>query len=140
MRIVKKNVYYCENCGKRSLRPLIKHEKHCTLNPDRECRLCGRESIKEIIDKYREYFKVIEVKYPAEFEDRIEVRYIKEFILDDIKRELEYNCPICLFAIIRCLGLNRYWFKKKFDFDYKKELSGWWDAANVEENRWGAED
>lgn len=134
MRVVKKNVYYCDYCNKRSLRSLINHEKHCTANPNRTCRLCERESIKEIIDKYRKLFVIKEVD--ALTESTLKVEYLKEFNLESIRHELEYNCPTCLLAIIRCVGLNRYYFGDKFKFDYQKELAEWWQRTNAEDSGW----
>ncbi|MCK5346673.1 MAG: hypothetical protein KAR20_24855, partial [Candidatus Heimdallarchaeota archaeon] len=65
MRVVKKNVYYCDFCKKKGLRSLKIHEKHCTANPDRECRLCDNQSIKPIIEKYQKYFYLRKLKKPA---------------------------------------------------------------------------
>jgi hypothetical protein len=37
-----KKVYYCDFCGKHRLtsNSILDHEKTCTLNPERYCRLC----------------------------------------------------------------------------------------------------
>ena len=42
MKIVKKNVYYCDHCKKHYLskRSCIDHELHCTKNPGRKCKMC----------------------------------------------------------------------------------------------------
>lgn len=133
MRVIKKNVYYCDFCKKKSLKSLAIHEKHCTANPNRTCRLCEGGSIKEIIDKYKKLF-IVEIT-PAEYGENVEVKYLKEFTLENIRNELEDNCPTCLLAIIRCVGLNRYYFDKKFKFDYQKELADWWRRCNEDEHR-----
>lgn len=128
MKTKRKIVYYCDFCTKKSLRSLKIHEKHCTANPDRECRLCECLSIRNIIDKYRKLFTV----HPMNFA----VRFKKKFTLNDIKNELEYNCPNCIFAIIRCLGLNRYYMKGEIEyFNYKKELEDWWEVVNEERRK-----
>ena len=55
----------------------------------------------------------------------------KQFTLKDIIDELDYRCPNCILAIIRALGLNRWYMKGKIEyFDYKKELEDWWESAN----------
>ncbi len=43
MRTKKVNRYWCDFCDKAGLQAgaMRKHEKHCTLNPDRSCRVCG---------------------------------------------------------------------------------------------------
>lgn len=136
MKTKRKIVYYCDFCSKKSLRSLKVHEKHCTANPDRECRLCEQLSIREIIEKYRKYFYLREAKGKIfEWESsKIIPVFKKKFTLKDIINELDYRCPNCILTIIRCLGLNRYYFKGKFEyFDYKKEMEDWWEAAKEEQ-------
>jgi len=43
MFIVKKSVFYCDFCRKYKLTSYAMkvHEKHCTMNPDRVCRMTG---------------------------------------------------------------------------------------------------
>jgi len=139
MKIKKKCVYYCDFCSKKSLRSLKIHEKHCTANPDRECRLCDNKSIKPIIEKYQKFFTIEETEQVVlggqEWEIVIKPTFKKQFTLKDIINELDYICPNCILAIIRCLGLNRYYFEKKFKFDYKKALDNWWRIINEEERR-----
>lgn len=135
MRRVKKWVYYCDFCGKRALRSLADHEEVCTANPDRKCRLCAEEGnppIRPIIEKYKGYFQLNKFrdKYGA---PTVEVVFSKEFTLDDIRKELDVSCPNCLLAIIRALGLSRYYFEGKFKFDYQGELKSWWDENGERE-------
>ena len=125
MKVIKKNVYYCEYCKKKSLRSVKIHEKHCTANPNRECRLCDNQSIMPIIEKYSKY-------YYLEIEP-LKVIFLKEFTLRDLVNELDYVCPNCILALIRCLGLNRWYMEKKYKFDYKKALAYWWSVANEEQ-------
>ena len=42
MRVKMVKQYICDFCGKKGLGAghIKKHEKHCTMNPDRECRMC----------------------------------------------------------------------------------------------------
>lgn len=42
MRVRTVKRYYCDFCKKAGLqkRAMIKHEAHCTMNPDRGCRMC----------------------------------------------------------------------------------------------------
>ena len=132
MKVKKKNVYYCDYCKKKSLRSLKIHEKHCTANPDRECRLCDNKSIKPIIEKYGEYFSVSKEIYTEHVWSEAKPIFKKRFTLKDIVNELDYICPNCIFAMIRCLGLNRYYMKDKFKYDYKKALDNWWKLSNAE--------
>lgn len=138
MKVIKKNVYYCDFCEKKSLRSVKIHEKHCTANPDRECRLCDNQSIKPIIVKYQKYFyieKVERVSFKLTVDESLRVIFLKEFTLKDLVNELDCICPNCILALIRCLGLNRWYMDKKYKFDYKKALDSWWHAINIEQRR-----
>lgn len=140
MKVVKKNVYYCDFCKKRSLRSLKKHELHCTGNPDRSCQLCGRpDGVRDIAKKFLAKFEIIETKAFIELNEIIDgttkIKWIEEFTLDDVRAEIdqyEEGCPNCLLTVIRAAGLNRYYFEKRFKFDYKKELEEWWACHNEE--------
>ena len=44
MKARQKWVYYCDFCKKKLMvrAAMERHEKHCTMNPDRVCRMCAR--------------------------------------------------------------------------------------------------
>lgn len=73
MKIKLKKVYYCEFCKKHRLTPnsIKHHEAICTLNPNRNCRMCNRKGIPS--DNYES--------------------------LTDLR--LSVKCPMCIFAYIR---------------------------------------
>lgn len=137
MRIVRKDVYYCDFCKKKSLRNLTEHEKHCTGNPDRECRICGREeSLRPLIEKFKSQisFREMKRKYPdgeeySKFED---VKYPK---IEDIELAVETDygfCPACKLAIIRGIGiLNMHlpieWLN---NYDREKDFADYWRRRN----------
>jgi len=133
-----KKVYYCEYCKKRSLRTLIKHEKHCTLNPNRICRLCGRESILELIAQYKETYKFVK-----KIEDkRYEIKWIKKPTINEIMDKVN-GCPICTLTLLRLAFFEP--IKERpcsetvqaiFKYDYEKALQNWWDIKN-EDRYWG---
>lgn len=131
MIIKTKKVYYCSFCGKHGLRPVNIHEKHCTLNSDRECRLCEVNSIKPLIEKYSQ------IEFHEE-PDRLMgniIKWSKEppDILRELLEDVE-QCPICCLTIIRIVFGKRGvgWC---FDFDYKKAIENWWKEKNEEQNR-----
>lgn len=43
MRVALRNRYYCDHCRKSTgtSSSMVKHEKACTMNPDRECGVCS---------------------------------------------------------------------------------------------------
>jgi hypothetical protein len=52
MKIIKKNVYYCDHCKKKGLSAvhIRNHEGRCTNNPDRWCGACENANTKEIVE------------------------------------------------------------------------------------------
>jgi len=128
MKTIKRNVYYCEYCGKHGLSAgaMAKHEKHCTANPDRECRLCGntegyKDKIKEITSRY----KLIEEEtdlIPGFIS--IKVEWIGEKVTLGEINDIANGCPNCMLSIIRLSGLSAGWHD--LDFDYKGSLEEYW--------------
>jgi hypothetical protein len=109
MKTIKKNVYYCEYCKKKkglSKGAMLKHEKHCTANPNRECRICGRkEGLKELIERFKQTYTTTSVdNYDELLQNNFEERKIiwkeKEITLQDVKDSVD-DCPNCTLAIIR---------------------------------------
>ena len=125
MKVKTKKVYYCDYCKKYSLRSLVEHENHCTKNPNRDCRLeCDTIDLPGLIEKYRK--QLITKTDSLGFVEFLEVPDIK-----DIKNDTG-NCPNCTLTILRCADLISSY---KGDFDYKKELKGWWAEANESDER-----
>ena len=140
MKTVIKKVYYCDFCGKRYLGKgwIIKHEKHCTKNPDRYCRLCDRleggqqNDIKKLIKKYKNTFEIKETE-GLDFTS-IKVNWKdKPVTLDDILKET--NCPACTLAILRLVFTPFHIFEMKFN--YKEALDNVWHDINNRERDWG---
>ena len=133
MKTKTKTVYYCDYCKKHSLSggTLAKHEKHCTANPDRICRMCGRENIKAIIPKYK-----IEIKEEWFTEHNsvlgevgVEIDKMVAKKMEELADEVD-NCPACILTVIR---LNKYIWPIKPDFNYPKAVEEWWEARREDE-------
>lgn len=130
MKVVKKNVYYCDHCSKRGLSGghMKTHEAHCTNNPKRTCRLCGNNSIEQIVTEFKARFTLIDMMvsdliFGDEVIYQTEVRWTGEPVtLKEIKESVG-ECPTCTFAILRQAGFNRYYFETLLErFEYQKEL------------------
>jgi hypothetical protein len=128
MKVIKKNVYYCEFCKKKGLSGghVSKHEKRCTNNPNRECGLCSaKNNISEIVDQFKKRFGVVVEKYNYEglFSEEIEtVKWIGEPITLQEIRDSVNDCPNCVFAVIRQCKFHYHYFGELISgFDYKKE-------------------
>jgi hypothetical protein len=138
MKIIKKNVYYCEFCKKRGLSAsaMSVHEKHCTNNPTRSCRHCENTiDLPTLVAKYKAQAVAIENPEPDDgFTDYMKVISCPK--LDDIQSDVEY-CPTCTLAILRQAGLTWWYFRKIIDFDYKAAMKSHWDDINESRLREG---
>lgn len=110
MKVKTKKVYYCDFCKKKSLRKdiIINHEKHCTLNINRECRVCTymeikQKDIKPLIKRFKGSNDIQQV---GELDEK--------YILREIEKE--FDCPACILTILRILKITTY------DFNYKKAM------------------
>jgi hypothetical protein len=145
MKVKEKKVYYCEFCKKHSLSAssMSIHEKHCTLNPTRECRVCKNileisRDLKPLVEKYSALKNKMEgeikrYSVPDSFGgsaingadlDRIS----KMFSLADIKDDVD-GCPMCTLAIIRQSGVQML-SHHCIEYDFKKELADFWQEEN----------
>lgn len=124
-----KKVYYCEFCKKHGLSAgsMATHEKHCTANPDRICRLCGETNIRKIIEELKT--KIETKKIHGDIDGFSFMAVVRKPALS----EFEQECPICTLAILRCTGLNMPWFEIKYD--YSKKMEEWWMNANEAEKK-----
>lgn len=128
MKIKVKKVYYCDFCKKHSLKSIKFHEKHCTGNPNRECRMCGRKDINTIIPKYKIEIKNEWFKAPNTIEGTI-MEGIEGMVaktMEELENDTE-GCPACMLTVIRC---NEYKWPINPKFDYKKATEEWWDGKN----------
>lgn len=134
MKIIKKNVYYCDHCKKKGLSAgaMKSHEKHCTGNPKRECAMCDNVEVKDIpkvISEFKQRFKIEPKPYDESFQAEKIIwlsKEEKEITLDEI-REQAKGCPNCILTIIRGIGLK---YLHDFEFDHQKEIERWWTEKN----------
>jgi hypothetical protein len=140
MKTVKKNVYYCDYCKKRKLtsHAMLIHERHCTANPHRECRMCEitPERINELIEEFKKRFTLEPVK---EINNLTGLVYNETFkviwkdkpvTLEEVRNSVD-GCPNCMLAIIRQCKFSSHYFEDFENFDYNKEM----EEAIKERNR-----
>ena len=128
MKILTKKVYYCDFCKKHALRSLKQHEKYCTGNLNRECRICSRKpDARPTLKVLVRYFKKQIYIPPKSESGGIPADQIKTPKIEDIMDRVD-NCPACALTIIRALKLQNYPFDIRFD--YKKEVETWWAEKN----------
>lgn len=135
MKKEKRWVYYCDFCKKsgRSAVSMARHEKSCTMNPDRVCRMCkysdGTPQAK--MENLLKAVSIAEIMEKVEWhgtENMITVIIEKEKEAIEKLREVASNCPACMLAAIRqyangnALGFS--------SFDFKKEKEKFWQVHN----------
>lgn len=128
MKSVKKFVYYCDHCKKRSLSKfhMNKHENGCTLNPKRECKLCEGTDIPKITESIKKRYHILDSENKEYGFNFSTVQWIGEPVTI---KEIEWiagGCPNCMLAIIRQSGLVGYAFNDDFKFNYKHRVSEWY--------------
>lgn len=130
MIVKTKKVYYCEFCGRHRLRPVTDHERVCTKNPRRNCGLCERTDISELLTKYRGRAVGREIK--AKIGYTLEIDWPKgKFTIQDIQDDVD-GCPVCTLAILRLCDFCKWPLGEELKFDYKAELEKWWEIKNRE--------
>jgi len=99
-----------------------KHEKHCTMNPERECRMCVHVSGGQS--------HTVGENIEAARADPIKLEYL---------REMTESCPACIFAALR---QGKFQIGDRFgpegmepgaDFNYSTECKEFWDEVRRED-------
>ena len=107
MRKVKRWRFYCDYCKKAggSGGHILRHEKHCTLNPNRVCNVCG--SLLELEQKPMSELLVI-LPNGKDFCSTDKYGFISYIGLENKVeevmpklRELTEGCPACIMAALR---------------------------------------
>jgi len=94
---------------------MIKHERHCTMNPERECGMC------EMANNEQQSIITLFGALDSGGLDKL--------------REISGNCPICIFATLRQtkkFNGRELW---QYDFDLKDEMKRLFDKIHDEDYR-----
>lgn len=107
--------YYCEHCKKSggSAHHMRIHEKACTANPDRVCRMCEAGELVQ---------KPIDVLIEAAWLDEQGAGDIDGRKPSQLAAAAE-DCPACMLAAIRATSIY-------FDWDFKEACKVFWDRVN----------
>ena len=136
MKKKKRIVYYCDFCKKRLMRinAMVQHEKHCTANLDRKCRICENNNV---LPDYREILKKLKTRYiicESQTDTGLmhnligtSIKWINKEITRDTLANLTDGCPACMLTLWRAIDD----IAKPQDFNYKKELEIWWNEINA---------
>jgi hypothetical protein len=133
MKIVRKAVYYCDHCKKRSLSAghMRKHEERCTKNPNRKCGMCAmREAeqpdLKVLMAMLPDPGKHLWFNEAARIPD-VSMEEALEPIWDAFWKAAK-ECPACAMAALRQKGVPVSCATK---FDFKKECAAIWAEVNA---------
>ena len=117
--------YKCDFCSKKNYQAgaMRAHEKHCTKNPERSCRMCDKAGghgfdMSELLAM---------LPSPIEQDDYGTIVNIDEIneAIDSLRDKVE-GCPACVMATIRQKGIP----VPATNFDFKKELESFWSCYN----------
>jgi hypothetical protein len=101
--------YICDFCGKKGLAAghMKAHEKHCTMNPDRACRMCECAiNVREAVAKAQAREDL--PKWDGQSEPPDVSPEFEKFIEDEAD-----TCPACALAIVRQSGAKGYYYPYK---------------------------
>lgn len=138
MKKVKRWRYYCEWCKKSSGSSyhMAKHEKHCTMNPNRICRMCGRcGGVDELIATLPSLEQCGETRTIDKIIDS--ANSSTEIAINKIMPELRKatdNCPACILATLRQGKklLPDICIPAISSFNFTEECKTWWSEFNEE--------
>lgn len=130
-----KPVYYCEFCKKHYFvkSVAVRHEEHCTLNPDRLCNMCKRGSTYDF--RSLAHLIISEIYFKDEYDEGYRIQNVikMEDLIKNIRDEVD-NCPACMLTVMRLAGKGVTYFLTDY-FNYEEECKKWWAEINEENER-----
>lgn len=118
--------YYCDHCKKSGggRYAMEVHEKHCTANPARECRMCDKAvRVAQVLLRVPELKAPLDPGFKADWDKDAEAALVKV-------RKACLDCPACILAVIRQSATPL-----PIRFDYKEEALMYWAAQRLKLRR-----
>lgn len=138
MRVRQVKQYICDFCGKRGLSSghMKRHERHCTKNPERKCRMCDVLGVTQqpIADLLAVLPNPAEYAHEDAWEHlcyRDELFTATDTVMPTL-RDLASECPMCIMAALRQKGIP---VNRVNSFNYKEELAEVWETVREKEMR-----
>lgn len=119
--------FYCEFCKKSGCSGgvIAKHEKSCTMNPNRVCGMCAADPDR-LPKEYPTVAALIEAAKLDAVGELVTSDYEwKPYAVTNLEA-VSLGCPACMLAGIRQSGIDLCWFD--FDFTASKKL--FWTRVN----------
>ncbi len=122
MKTKKVSRYYCDFCGKGGCGAghMKKHERGCTLNPDRQCGLCALFEEGQVI--YADLDAALNKDIVAGGEGVMKLENL---------RDASRNCPLCILSTLRLSKENEGSMEN--DFNFKNEIDAFWADYNADQ-------
>ena len=125
--------YYCEFCGKTncSASSISRHEKRCTMNPDRHCGMCATSDLPQ--KPMPELLATLEGIEISETTDEYGVSIKFEGDMDAALlrlRDKAENCPACILAALRQKGIP----VPMTTFKFTDECHEFWHNVNNDDH------
>ena len=126
----------CDYCGKKNWSQgyMRKHELHCTMNPERQCRVCKMVESEQVpIDKL---LALLPDPSPYGRETPEGWCYVDESFTLVVNvalpalRDACGNCPACILAALRQRDVK---VPMATDFNFTQEMKSVWDDINAEQ-------
>jgi hypothetical protein len=138
MKVVLRNRYYCDYCkkGTGTRQSMVRHEKGCTANPQRECGMCAMKD-DEPTSPLAELLAIFDGFVDETIDDPLHWSMREGHEKDRAERytrlrEKAGNCPACILAALRQTKV--YIACEKFD--WKKESKQWLaDHSHYDDDR-----
>ena len=128
--------YYCDYCKKAGCSGwhMKNHELHCTMNPNRDCRVCdligaAQVPISDLIAVLPDPTLLLQYDTGPDGEDQ--GQHWEDWGVDaaiEKLREMTEHCPACIMAALRQAGIP---VPLASTFRFKKEMEDVWSDINA---------
>jgi len=124
------NRYYCEHCKKAncSAASISRHEKACTMNPNRACRMCAMRNLEQ--REMSDLLVILPNPNIIENDDILTLTNVGEVEekMGEL-REATEGCPACILATLRQKEIP---VPAISSFNFTEECNEWWSLFNEE--------
>lgn len=127
--------YWCDHCNKGGCNKsaMSIHEKHCTMNPNRYCRMCKSDNTNllkavELLPDPNDFEKEESHSWGISYKVYPGMEEALDKIFPEVRRILD-NCPVCILSALRQKGKGKLF---TMNFDYQKEVKQYWEEVEHE--------
>jgi hypothetical protein len=131
--------YYCEHChrGGCSASAMASHERSCTLNPDRVCKMCAlagnaQPEMSSLLSILPDPESFVMETVSSEYGPPTEYSYMSDGgSVDEAMKTLVDVCNGCPACILAALRIKHIPVPLARTFDYSKAVAEFWEEHNA---------